>query len=375
MSPARFKADISSISGPGLPPAVIELGVRLKGDGVPVHPGAVQDALKSLTHLNISQQDDLRWALKMNLVTDPDHYPKFDRYFEEIFFGRREAEQQTCPSPQADGAAAAPTLVETTSPPDDEKAAYSPVEVLSNRDLAEMDPADQELARRLIRELVRPLAFKRSRRFKPARRGRQVHFRRTMRRSLQAGGELVDLVRKARRPRRRRLVLLADVSGSMDPYLSFVLALVTSLGRLGREVNVFTFATRLTEVTGVLKRADPGQVRRLLGSRVPDWSGGTRIGSALEEFNRRFAPRLAPAKFFGLIYSDGWDQGAPELLSAQMARLAGYAHQVLWLNPLLKGPHYEPTCLGMRAALPFIDRLLPVHTVRRLREVAEFMAR
>jgi uncharacterized protein with von Willebrand factor type A (vWA) domain len=196
-----------------------------------------------------------------------------------------------------------------------------------------------------------------------------------MRRSLQSGGELIDLVRKARRPRRRRLVLLADVSGSMDPYLSFVLALVTALGRLGREVNVFTFATRLTEVTGVLKRSDPRQVRRQLGRLVADWSGGTRIGAALEEFNRRWAPRLAPAKFFVLIYSDGWDQGAPDLLTAQMSRLAGYAHQVLWLNPLLKSPRYEPTCLGMQAALPFIDRLLPVHTIRRLREVAELIVR
>ncbi len=369
--PSRAESDWGL--GQGLTPAVIELGARLKRDGVPIHPGAVQDALKSLTHLELAHLNDLRWALRLNLLSDPDHFPKFDRRFDEIFFGRRKEEPAACSRPGPSGTEALADAAETSS--DEKFVPYSPVEVLGHRDLAELDPAEQERARRLIRELVRPLALRRSRRMKPSRRGRRVHFPRTMRRSLQSGGELIDLVRKARRPRRRRLILLADVSGSMDPYLPFVLALVTALGKLGREVNVFTFATRLTDITGVLKRADPRQVRRLLSRRVADWSGGTRIGAALEEFNRRWAPRLAPAKFFGLIYSDGWDQGAPDLLAAQMARLSGYAHQVLWLNPLLKSPRYEPTCLGMQAALPFIDRLLPVHTIRRLREVAELIAR
>lgn len=329
--------------------------------------------MRSLTLIDLSREEDLRWALKINLVQDPGQYAKFDQFFDQVFWGRRPEDHHGDQPPEEDTGSGLGVAQETdpASPPEELIAPYSPVEVLRHRDLAGLDPDEQEQARRLIRELVRPLALKRSRRHRPARKGRQVHFRRTMRRSLQSGGELVDLYRRARRPRRRKLVLLADVSGSMDPYLPFVLALVTSLGRLGREVSVFTFATRLTEITGLLRNADPRQVLTLLGRRVPDWSGGTRIGSTLEEFNLRHAPRLAPAKTLVLIYSDGWDRGTPELMFAQMARLAGFAHRVVWLNPLLKSPRYEPTCQGMEAALPFVDSLLPVHTAGLLGRAAE----
>ncbi len=369
---------LSSPDGPaprggGLPRAVMDLSGLLKRAGAQVHPGSVQDALRSLTLIDVSSEDDLRWALKINLVQDPGQYARFDQFFDQVFWGRRPEDDSGCRPPE-DGQEPGPGVESTldpTAPPEGRMTPYSPVEILRHRDLAGLNPDEQEQARRLIRELVRPLALKRSRRYRPARKGRQVHFRRTMRRSLQSGGELVDLFRRARRPRRRQLVLLADVSGSMDPYLPFVLALVTSLGRLGREVSVFTFATRLTEISGLLRHADPRQVLTLLGRRVPDWSGGTRIGSALEEFNLRYAPRLAPAKTVVLIYSDGWDRGTPDLLAAQMARLAGFAHRVVWLNPLLKSPRYEPTCQGMEAALPFVDGLLPVHTIGLLGQAAE----
>lgn len=355
------------------------LGRRLKAAGLPIGLTAVQDAVAALGLVDISRLDDVRLALEANLVIRRGDREVFDRLFDEIFFSGALAgpKGDTSCSPPIDTVDRSVVSVDLATaddqPTEGRYTPYSAVEVLRTRDLAGLDAIEQEEAIRLIRQVVRPMALRRSRRHKPVKGGRgdKIHFPRTMRRSLSSGGEMVELIRKARRPRRRQLVLLADVSGSMDPYLPFVIALAVNLGRLGRDVHVFTFATRLTDVTDLLWSRPGREMMNRLSRRVPDWSGGTRIGQVFGEFNRRVAPRLGPGKTIVMVYSDGWDRGTPEIMADETARLASFAHRIVWLNPLMKSPSYRPTCRGMAAALPFIDRLLPVHTVELLEEVVK----
>jgi hypothetical protein len=212
-----------------------------------------------------------------------------------------------------------------------------------------------------------------SRRTRPTRRRRDLHdLRATVRVSLRHGGELFE--RRYREPaeRPRRLVLVCDVSGSMTPYARMLLQYMQASVSARARVEAFVFGTRLTRVTRELAGRDPDRALARAAEHVTDWSGGTRIGSALAELNREHGRRIGRGAII-VVLSDGWDRGDPDVLAEEMARLRRCAHRVLWLNPLAADPRYEPLTRGMQAALPHVDHLLPGNSIASLEALAQLM--
>jgi uncharacterized protein with von Willebrand factor type A (vWA) domain len=256
-----------------------------------------------------------------------------------------------------------------------EAADDEPLEVpgLSDREaLMEQDfstfPAEQldEVARLTV-QIAKRLARRVSRRRKPTRRGGVIDLRRSMRANLMKG-EIIELRRRSRRRRKVRLVLLCDVSGSMDLYSRFLLQFLYALQNVFGRVETFTFATRLTRVSDLLRGPSyKGALRRL--TEVRDWSGGTRIGESIREFNQTWG-RLVDRRTIVLVLSDGWDTGEPDVLAQEMLTLKRRAARVIWLNPLLGNPSYAPLTRGMAAALPLVDHFAAAHNLASLRELA-----
>jgi uncharacterized protein with von Willebrand factor type A (vWA) domain len=258
-------------------------------------------------------------------------------------------------------------------PPTPRPAAWSEVELLRERDFAQMTDAERAAARRLLVRLAHRGPRRRSRRLRPsgARRGRPDH-RRTVRASLRHGGEPIDRRWHAPGERERPLVLVVDVSGSMAPYarmlLHYVHAAVVARGR----VEAFAFGTRLTRITRELRGRDPQPALARATAAAGDWSGGTRIGAALAELNREHGRRVGRGAIVAVL-SDGWDRGDPERLATEMARLSRTAYRLVWLNPLKADPRYEPLARGMAAALPYVDDFLSGHSVASLEELADLL--
>jgi uncharacterized protein with von Willebrand factor type A (vWA) domain len=240
-------------------------------------------------------------------------------------------------------------------------------ESLVGQDFSTFSPDQLDEVFRLTVQIARRLARKLSRRRRPrARRGR-VDLRRTLRANLNRG-DLIELRYRQRKRRKVKLLLLCDVSGSMDLYSRFLLQFVFALQSVFNRVETFTFATRLTRVTEYLKARSYRQALRRL-TEVRDWSGGTRIGESLATFNREW-PHLVDRKTIVIVLSDGWDTGEPDVLARELMRIKRSAGRLLWLNPLLGNPSYEPLTRGMAAALPLVDRFAAAHNLASLRDLA-----
>jgi uncharacterized protein with von Willebrand factor type A (vWA) domain len=250
---------------------------------------------------------------------------------------------------------------------------WSPREALRHKDFAALTAEELRKVRELIAGLRLRVRERPSRR-RCAGRGREADLRRTLRRSLRFGGEVLRFERRERKMRPRPVVVLADVSGSMErytrPLLFFIYALAGAANGGARGTEAFTFGTRLTRITPALRRGDLERALHEVARVVPDWSGGTRIGEVLASFNREWGSRVLSHGAVVLLLSDGWDRGDPELLRREMARLQRNAWRLVWLNPLLGSPEYEPLTRGMRAALPFVDDFRPVHDLASLEELA-----
>jgi hypothetical protein len=241
-------------------------------------------------------------------------------------------------------------------------------EALAGKDFAAISADEQAALRRLLAALVVATPPRRRRRTEPRREGGPVDLRRTLRRSRRTGGDPARLVRRRPTVVRRPLVLLGDISGSMEPYTRAYLQFFHAAAS-GVRADVFVFATRLTRLTAVLRTAGPEAALARAGAVAPDWSGGTRIGQALAEFNNRFGrPGLARGAVV-VIFSDGWERDDPAALGREMARLRRLAYRVVWVNPRKAAPGYSPLAAGMAAALPFVDSFVSGHSVAALAEV------
>jgi uncharacterized protein len=370
--------------------AMLAFGGVLRASGLPVTTPELMDAVRALEVVDLMDRDEVYRALRTVLVSRMQEQPAFDSCFEA--FWRFQAEEGQ--GLDALVSMAQPTLPENEhggNPPDagqekqaqialddwdeGEEADDEPLEVpgLSNREvLMERDfstfPAEQldEVARLTVL-IAKRLARRMSRRRKPTRRGGIVDLRRSMRANLMKG-EIIELRRRSRRRRKVRLVLLCDVSGSMDLYSRFLLQFLYALQNLFGRVETFTFATRLTRVSDLLRGPSYKRALRRL-TEVRDWSGGTRIGEAIRDFNQEWG-RLVDRRTIVLILSDGWDTGEPDVLAQEMLTLKRRAGRVLWLNPLLGNPSYEPLTRGMAAALPLVDHFAAAHNLSSLRELA-----
>ena len=352
----------------------------LRSAGLDVPSGAPVAYAEALAAVGLARPRAVYWAGRATLVRRPEDVPAYDAAFDAYWLGRPLAAQ---PLPVAR------TIAIATDEPDDDgtepeagddgevpvlQLRYSPVEVLRHKDFADCTPAELEEAQRLMAAVRWGGARRRTRRRRTApRRGDWPDLRRTVRLALRTGGE--PLQRRWLEPaeRQRRVVFLCDVSGSMSPYARALLRFlhVAVVGR--RRVEAFTIGTRLTRVTRALSVHDPDAALAAAAGAVADWSGGTRLGEALAEFNDRWGVRGVARGAIVVVLSDGWDRGDPAVLGAEMARLRRVAHRVVWVNPLKATPGYQPLVRGMVAALPYVDDFVEGHSLASLEALLEVL--
>jgi hypothetical protein len=251
---------------------------------------------------------------------------------------------------------------------------WSEAEALRHKDFAELEGGELDSVREMIRRMEWRLDMRETRRLVPSRRGR-LDIRRSLRRNLPRGGEILEWARRDRKRKRRPLALLCDISGSMEPYSRILLQFLYVASRGLEHTEAFVFGTRLTRITRQLRHRDVDEALRAVHHDVQDFGGGTRIGEAIRSFNRLWSRRVLGQGAAVLIISDGWDRGEPEALAKEMARLQRSSHRVLWLNPLLGSPRYEPLTRGLQAALPYVDDFLPVHNLASLDDLGRHLRR
>jgi uncharacterized protein len=244
-------------------------------------------------------------------------------------------------------------------------------ERLAGKRFDALDPEELAHLYQLMSRLELATPLRRTRRFEDAHHGRRVDMRRTLRASLRTGGDAIRLARRRRRIVRRRLVMLCDISGSMEPYTRAYLQFLTCAAGSGRHAEAFAFATRLTRLTRALASRRPELAIQRAAAAAPDWSSGTRIGDALKEFNDRHGRRGMARGAVVVILSDGWELGDPSLVSREMARLARLAHRIVWVNPRLSAKEFSVQAGGMVAALEHCDALVSGHNYEALLEVVE----
>lgn len=331
----------------------------LRDSGFRVTPAHTTVAVRALGLVDVGDRTDFELALRTALVSQVEELEPFGRLFELFWEGRlAPAEQEPEPDQmEQTGLAAA-----------DAQAAYSALEILTTKDFADFsDAEDRAELERMLLQLARKLATRRGRRFRPARRGGHIDLRRTLRRSLRYGGTAMELARRGRDIRKTRLVLICDVSRSMDQYTWFLLQFVYGFQRALGRVESFVFGTRLTRVTPYFRTSSIGQALDRISSEVLDWSGGTRIGASLATFSRDFRWAVDSSTVV-VVLSDGLDTGDVTLLSEQMALLHKRSRRVLWLNPLLGSKPGETLGRGMRVALPYVDNFATAHNLRSLED-------
>jgi uncharacterized protein with von Willebrand factor type A (vWA) domain len=243
---------------------------------------------------------------------------------------------------------------------------YSPQELMNRKDFSEMGVEESRAVARAILLIATKIATQISRRKKIGRKGNTVDPRWTMRRSMKYGGELVELVHRKRRIKKTKVVLLCDVSGSMDCYSRFLIQFMYGLQNELWGVETFVFSTSLSRITHLIRTKDIVNALEKISGSILGWSGGTNIGRSLHTFNRDFAPSMVTHRTVVVIISDGWDRGDVSLLEREMQDLKRRCKKIIWLNPLLASENYEPLCKGMQAALPYLDLFLSVHNVNSL---------
>jgi uncharacterized protein with von Willebrand factor type A (vWA) domain len=359
----------------------------LRASGIDVGPARLITALRALEAVDISQRDDVYWALRCTLTSSVDDAEVFDVVF-EVFWGRRvpPTAVRVAPPRAGDGepdAARRETRRRLTpdeapdevSEEDESRLARlaSEHERLQTLDFREYGEDELREARESLERVVRLLPQRRARRLRAAHDGRHIDARATLRQAIRHGGHPIE--RRWRAPKQvpRRLVFLVDVSGSMEPYARAVVLLLQTVVATGSAVEAFAFGTRLTRLTPHLAGRDPQRALRRAAEAVPDWAGGTRIGENLRAFNEVWGRRAVTRGAIVTVVSDGWERGDVGELAAAMARLRMTSHTVVWVNPLTGDPRFEPLAAGMAAALPHVDLFLPGHDLRSLTGLLEVL--
>ncbi|HVI95715.1 MAG TPA: VWA domain-containing protein [Anaeromyxobacter sp.] len=365
---------------------IAQLGKVLREHGIAVGIEGEIDGVRALGRLAHADREEARCALKVALRIRRGDWERFDAILDGLWSGPRSNPVAQSPTASIDGKRPGRSPAEPGwnvepegTPGGDGSAAgtfpgYSPAALLRKKPLETCTPAELVAMERVLARLAARLATRRSRRLVPTRGRGAPDPRRSLRRAVGTGGELLSLARRARALERPRLVFLCDTSGSMEPYARFLLAFVLSLRRAARSTEVFAFNTELVRLTPWLARGTLGARLDRLAASVPDWSGGTRIGDCLARFvAEHLAARLDPRTVV-VILSDGLDRGDPATLAAAMRAIQGRAREVIWLNPLLGDPRYAPTARGMEAALPFVDRFLPAHDLVSLERLVPLLS-
>lgn len=390
------------LPGQGAPSGRLALNIMhfarvLREAGLPVGPGHVIDALDAAQAGALRSREDFYWTLHAVFVKRREHKDIFDQAF-HVFWKKPKMLEQlmqlmfqqiTRPADEKAKKAGFRRLAEAmfdkvesqsrrAEKPDaldfDATFSHSALEVLRKKDFEQMTVAEQAQARRAIARLnVHRLEIP-TRRFRPSHAGERIDLRRTLKGSLRAGGHLIDLARRERQWREPPLVVLCDISGSCSNYSRMFLHFLHGLMNDRERVSVFLFGTRLTNISRELKRRDVDEAMARVSSAVKDWSGGTRIGNALKEFNYKWARRVLTQGAHVLVMTDGLDREDVTLLATEMARLRRSARRIVWLNPLLRYEGFEARAAGIRAMMPYIDEFRPVHSLDSLADLAAALA-
>jgi uncharacterized protein len=365
----------------------------LRGAGLGMSPAHAVDALEALRFIDLRRRDDVRATLACLLVHANDERDIFDAAF-DLFWRDPDWEGKLralllpkvtngMPPPKRNNRLADALAVHAASrvsPPQEEtteisaKLSFSASERLNHRDFDTLTADEWRTLRHQIRAHRLPLATERTRRLKAASRGTHADLKASARHAVRSGGDWTVWKYRAVVERRPPLVLLLDISGSMSAYSRAVLYFCHALLQSRERLQVFLFGTRLTNGTRALRERDPDIAIAALGQNVADWSGGTRIGAALAEFNRRWARRVLSGRASVLLVTDGLDHEAIDVLDAEMQRLARFAHRLVWLNPLLRFADFTPRARGVRAILPHVDAMLAAHNLDSLSAVGRELA-
>jgi hypothetical protein len=355
----------------------LHFGRILRGLSFDAGPARMLPFLTTLTVIDLRRPDDLRTAVHIHFARRRDELFILDRAL--AAFLRANAPDRELPVPSATTTTERGGAITITGrqlrvldedgasegAEEQEVASYSQAEVLRQKDFDTLTEAEMAEVRRLIRLMRLPAGLTRSRRARAGGHDR-LDIRRLLRRSLRFGGELLVFSWKSPTVRPRPLVLLCDISGSMERYTRLLLNFTYALKSASTRVEAFVFATRLTRITRLLKSHDVDAALNRVMASVDDWSGGTRIGEAIETFNRRYARRVLSHGATVAIISDGWDRGDAAQMRQAIARLQRSCHRLIWMNPLMGAPGYEPLTLGLQAAMPFVDDFLPAHNLANL---------
>jgi len=374
---------------------VMHFARLLRRAGLPVGPSEVIAALRALELIELGDRTQARSALRGLMVHRHEHIELFDHAF-DLFWHDPNASQHAAALALLDGRPpqeqppqpGARRIAEAMAPPraQQPKAEERPLELdavmtvseqeqLRSMDFEQMSAEQVGRAKAEIRRLILPLDLRRTRRLRPDAHGPRIDLAATLRRSLRRGGELVDLSRNARVVRPPPLVVLCDISGSMARYAQVLLHFLHAVANDRDRVHVFLFGTRLSNVTRQLRFRDPEVAFQMVSHAVPDWSGGTRIGEALAEFNQRWARRVLGQGAVVLLVTDGLDRDGAAGLAENMDRLHRSCRRLIWLNPLLRWDGFQPKSAGIRAMLPHVDEFRTVHSLDSLRDLVDLLSR
>ncbi len=384
---------------PPLAVNIIVFGRVLRRLGLGAQPDRVVLFAQALSHVGFASREDVRDAGRAVFVRSAEERRRFDAAFDAFW---SKATTARGPDERADRAATAPDAPANQQPgagaeaeassrrgaaqsrpgdaqgmaPDaklvpegDRSFTYSFAEALGEKDFSRLTQAEVELAHELSRHKRLNLSKRESRRTTPGGTGGVFDARRTLRASFRQFGEPLDLRTRSRRLKQRDVVLLCDISGSMDRYSRLLLQFIHAMRHAIGRVEAFVFGTRLTRITRQIRHHDVNEALDEVAASVADWGGGTRIGESLHEFNTRWARRVLARGAIVIIISDGWDRGDVELLAREMQRLQRMSYRLIWLNPLLGGRNYRPQTIGMRAALPYVDDFLPAHNLKSIAQL------
>lgn len=371
---------------------LVLFGRLLRRLGIDVNPSRMIDLVHALDYINIANRSDFYHTSRTLLVHQKDQLPLFDRafdlfwrkhsdsFFEVDLFGGFKKERE--PELELIQQAVEEAIQDQSQEDQPEESlqelveivqTYSDREQLHEKDFGSLTEEEINQVRQFMSEMVWQLGHRRTRRFHPGHSVR-LDLRRLVRRNLRYGGEFLELPTQKQKTKPRPLIVIADVSGSMQNYTRLLLYFLYSIMEsLSQRVEAFVFSTRLSRITNELHDREIDRALEQVAQSVPDWSGGTRIGEALKRFNFLWARRVLGNGAIVILISDGWDRGDPELLSREMARLQRSCYRLIWLNPLLGSPRYEPLTRGMQAALPYVDDFLPVHNLASLDDLAHHL--
>lgn len=372
---------------------IVYFGRALRAAGIPVGPGAIMDALEAVKVAGVGPRADFYWTLHAVFVKRHEHSVLFDQAF-RLFFRRRGYLERL----MASMLPATPAGPEPAKPAShrvqealfaqserrmprgeaevefDARLTMSELEVLQKKDFAQMTAAEIAAAKDAIRRLVLPLDEAKVRRLAPHPHGHIIDMRRTLRGSLKAGGALIDLKFLGPRTKPPPIVALLDISGSMSQYTRLFLHFLHSVTDARKRVDSFLFGTRLTNITRALKAKDPDEALAACSANVLDWSGGTRIASSLRAFNKQWARRVLGQGAIVLLITDGLERDPDETLAFEIDRLHRSCRKLIWLNPLLRFEGFEAKARGIRAMLPHIDEMRPIHNLESVGELCRALA-